>query len=128
MRLELEDDAAAGAEDPVDLLAERPVAVPGDVLDVLEELAGVDAALKVVLGEEVVVAAVLLAGTALAGRRRDGHGEVVALGDEVPDQRALAGAGRSGDDEEPWPHVSGGGVRPAPRAGGRRARPRSSTG
>jgi len=95
---------------------------------VLEELAGIDAARKLLRGEEVVLAAVLLPGAKRAGGRGNGDREVRAARNELPDQSALAGAGRAGDDEEPWPHVSGGAARPALLAGGPKVRPRSSTG
>ena len=60
--LELEQRNVAVRRDPVELRAERAVAVAGDVLDVLEELAARDACEEVVVGEEPVLAAVLLPG------------------------------------------------------------------
>jgi hypothetical protein len=92
------------ADDALDFLLQRPVAVPRDVGDVLEEVPGLDAALELVVGEKRVLAAVGLARPALARGGRDGHGQIGAAADERPDQRALAGAGRPGDDEEPGPH------------------------
>src|SRR5262249_44326250 len=54
LRLELEHRRFADAAQPVDLGAQRPVAVP-DVVDVLEELTCIDPRLEVVVVEEVVL-------------------------------------------------------------------------
>jgi hypothetical protein len=67
---------------------------------VLEELAGLDAADELLLGEEVVVPPVLFAGPLRTGGRRDRDLEVVAPGDERADECALPRPGRAGDDEE----------------------------
>ena len=76
-RLELEDAALPGREDALDLGAKRAVP-PGDVDDVLEELPPLDAREEVLLGKEVVVATVDLAGAACPGRGGDRQREVGA--------------------------------------------------
>jgi hypothetical protein len=67
---------------------------------VLEEVARLDAAAELLVGEEPVLAAVVLAGALRPGGGRDGDLE---LGDplgERPDQRPLPGSRRAGDDED----------------------------
>src|SRR5262249_54721724 len=66
--LDLEDDRAAVGELALDLLAKRPVLVPA-VARVLQELAGLDPAIELLRGEEVIVAAVDLALPRRPGRR-----------------------------------------------------------
>src|SRR5256885_5337669 len=73
LRLELEQGHVALRRDPLELGAEGPGAVAGDVLDVLEELAAPDAGEELVVGEEPVLAAVLLCAPPLARRGRDRH-------------------------------------------------------
>jgi hypothetical protein len=79
---------------------QRAVALARDVDDVLEELACRDPAVELLLGEEVVLAAVRLAAAARTGRRGDRDLEIVALGEQRADERALARAGGARDDEE----------------------------
>ena len=85
--------------DPLDLLPQRAVALPGDVRDVLEELAVGDAAGEVALREVVVVAAFLLAFAAEARCRGDRKLELGHARQQLADQRSLAGARRPGDDQ-----------------------------
>jgi hypothetical protein len=66
----------------------------------LEELAVGDTAVELSVVQEVVVAPVLLAWPPRSRRCRDRDLEVVPPVEQLPDQRALAGAGRAGDDEE----------------------------
>ena len=60
----------------------------------------VDRLLELGLGEEVVLAPVLLTRAPRSGRRRDRNLEIVATLEKLADQGSLAGAGRPGDDEE----------------------------
>src|SRR5207247_8244725 len=76
LRLQLEHGHVTGGGDPVDLRAERAVPLPGNVRNVLEEVAPVDAADELGVGEKPVLAAVLLAATPQPRRRRDRHLEV----------------------------------------------------
>jgi hypothetical protein len=70
---------------------------------VLEELPALDALEKLSLGEEVVVPAVRLPGTARARGRRDGELEVGTPFEQRLDKRALSSPRRAGDDEELGP-------------------------
>ena len=99
VELELEHADAAVVGDALHLGAQRPVALAGDVLDVLEEGALLDLGDELALAEEVVLDAVRLAGPPRARRRRDRDLEDGHPLDERLDQRSLAGAGRAGDDE-----------------------------
>ena len=88
-------------EQAVDLRSEGAVAAAGE-RDVLLELVVVDAALELGVGEEEVLAPVDLARALRSRGRRDG--DLCALGlpsQHAADERALAGAGRAGDDEQP---------------------------
>jgi hypothetical protein len=99
--LELEDADAAVLGDPVDLRAERSVPLARDVLDPLEEPVLLDAGGELRLAEEPVLAPVDLAGPLLPGRRRDGNLQLVGQPlEERADERALARARRTGDDED----------------------------
>ena len=89
--LELEQRRLSLSEQPVDLGVERPVAV-ADVVDVLEELAGVDAAVELLARQEPVVDAVLLARTLCARRRRDRERKLREPRQHELDQRAFARA------------------------------------
>ena len=100
VELQLEHADPAVRRDPVDLGAQRPVPPARDVLDPFEEPAVGDAARELVLFEEPVLAAVLLAGAEGPGRRRDRDLELRDALDERADQRPLAGAGRAGNDED----------------------------
>src|SRR5581483_2637181 len=75
------------------------VAVAGDVLHVLEELAARDTLEEVVVGEEPVFAPVLLRAPPLARRGRHGRLDLRHTLDELANERALAGARRARDDE-----------------------------
>ena len=88
--LELEHADPALGGDPVDLGAQRAVAA-ADELDVLEELARLDPGDELLLAQEPVLAAVLLAGPLRPRRRRDGDLELREPLDEPLDQRPLAG-------------------------------------
>ncbi len=99
-RLELENAASSGVENTLNLDVERAVALSGDVDHVLEEFACPHSSLECLFVEEVVLAPVLLTGTARAGRCRDRHLEIDPPGDERTDQRSLAGARWPGDDEQ----------------------------
>ena len=57
-------------------------------------------ALELVLGEEVVIDAVDLSLARVAGRRRDGEGEVGDADEQLLDQRPLADPRRAGNDED----------------------------
>jgi hypothetical protein len=83
----------------LELVAQRPVAL-ARVLRPLDELAGGDPPVELLLGQEPVVLALGLARARVARRGRDAQRQ---LGDPLaqqPDQRALADAGRPGDDED----------------------------
>ncbi len=97
----------AGRADALELGAKRPVAMPGDVVDVLEELVGLDPREELLRGQEPVLAPVLLAGPAIARRRGDGHLELGHPLQQLPDQRSLAGARRPGDDDRGRPVATG---------------------
>ena len=79
--------------------AARPVPVP-DVVDGLEELARVDAAVELVAIEEPIVNAVLLPRALRPRRRRDGKRELGEARQDQLDQRAFAGTRRPGDNED----------------------------
>jgi hypothetical protein len=99
LELDLEDDGPTARRVALELLAQRPVAVAG-VLGPLDELAGGDPPVELLLGEEPVVLALSLARPRVARGRRDAQRQ---LGDPLaqqPDQRALADAGGPGDDED----------------------------
>jgi hypothetical protein len=68
---------------------------------VLLELVVVDAALELLVGQEVVVDALDLAGSPRPGRRRDGDaGEAVVQLQDPADERSLACSRGTGDDED----------------------------
>src|SRR5437016_2120410 len=103
----------------------------------LEELVGFETPVELLLGDEVVVHAVHLAGADSAGGRRHGERELRKALEQTLDQRALAGTGLAGDDEDrpsrhQWKTLDAinGGRRgqPAPRAAGRTILRPSSTG
>src|SRR5581483_2658774 len=71
--LELEQGDLAVAANPRELREERAVAVPGHVLDVLQELARLELREELVRRQEPVVAAGELAGPLVARRRRNRH-------------------------------------------------------
>src|SRR5207302_1200677 len=68
--LDLEHDRGAGGQAALELRAQRSVAV-ARVCGVLDEVPGRDVRLELLVGHEVVVDAVTLAGPRLAGRGRD---------------------------------------------------------
>jgi hypothetical protein len=78
------------------VLAPRP-------LDPLEELVVGEAPVELVRADEPVLAPVLLAGAAGARRRRDGELQLRNALEQQPRKRALALAGRAGDDEDRRP-------------------------
>jgi len=98
--LELEDAAAPSAEDPFDLIVQRPVALTGHIDHVFEEVARSNAPVELALAEKVVLAPILLALPLRSGRRRDRDLQVVAAREQLSDERAFAGARRSRNDEE----------------------------
>jgi len=100
LRLQLEHTALPVCVNAPDLCAQRSVALPGDVDDVLEKLACFDAAQELAFVEEVVVAALGLPGTLRTRGRRDRDFEVVTPSDERPDESSLPSPRRTGDDEE----------------------------
>ena len=100
LELELEHADASVLRDPLDLGAERPVPAPGDVRHALEELAGVDPARELLVGEELVVAPVDLARPLRPRRGRDGDLEAGHALEQALDQRPLPRSGRPGDDED----------------------------
>ncbi len=71
-----------------------------DVLDPLEELAVAGPRAELVVVEEPVLAPVLLSGAHRARGRGDRGLELRKALEQPADQRALAGAGRPGDDED----------------------------
>ena len=87
--LDLEDDRAALVEAAVELRVQGPVVVAA-VAGELEEVVGVAPLLELLLGEEVVVAAVLLSLARLPRRRRDRERQVGHAFEQLLDQRALA--------------------------------------
>src|SRR5581483_5155551 len=99
LRLELEQRRLPAAPQAIDLRMKRAVAVP-DVVDVLEELPGLDPSVELDTIEEPVVDAVLLARALLARRGGDGGRQVREPRQDELDQRALAGARRPRDDED----------------------------
>src|SRR5581483_2620481 len=99
LRLELEEWHVPVRPDPLQLRLQGAVAVPGDVLHVLEELAGLDPGEELVRGQEPVLPPVLLPGPTAASRRRDRHLERRDALDELPDERSLAGARRHRADD-----------------------------
>ena len=105
--LELEQRHVPLRADALELRAERAVAVPGDVDDVLEEGARLDPREELVRVEEPVLASVHLAGPAVAGRRGDGHLQLGHALQQLPDQRSLAGTGRPGHDDDRRPGATG---------------------
>ena len=86
--------------DPVDLRAERAGALAPREADVLEEVPGREAPVELLVAQEPVVAAVLLAGTLGARRRGDGELEAVDAVDEQLREGALAFSRRPGEDED----------------------------
>ena len=66
----------------------------------LEEIVGVAALLELLLGEEVVIAAVALPLARLPGRRGDRELQVGDAFEQLLDQRSLADPGGAGDDED----------------------------
>jgi hypothetical protein len=84
----------------LELLAQRAVAL-ARVLGPLDELAGADAAVELVLGEEPVVLALGLAGARVARGRRDAERQLGNALAQQADQRALADARGPGDDDDP---------------------------
>ena len=97
LKLEHRDPALGG--DAVDLGAERAVALPGNVRDVLEEVAARDAVRELPVREEVVVAPVLLPASLKPRRGRDGELEVGDALEERADECSLPGPGRASDDD-----------------------------
>src|SRR6187200_1438326 len=100
VELELEDADAAVPADPVDLRPERAVPLVRDVLDPFEELAVLHPLAELLVGEEPVLAPVLLPGAHWSRGRGDRDLELREPLEQRADQRALAGAGRPGDDED----------------------------
>jgi hypothetical protein len=98
--LEIEQRDAACVEDPVDLRAQRAIAV-ARVLDVLEEGALRGPALELLLAQEVVVDAVGLPLPAPPGGRRDRDLELGEAGKDALDERSLPRARWSRDDDDP---------------------------
>jgi len=97
--LELEDAAAAGLEDPIDLGVQR--AVPSaDEDDVLEEGARADLRVELLVGEKVVLPPVPLSLAAQPGGGGDGDLQVASALDEAANEGSLPGSGGAGDDEE----------------------------
>ena len=100
VRLELEHADAPVRRDPVDLRAERPVAPVGHVLDPLEERRLLRARRELLVGEEPVLATVLLTGPLRPGRRGDRDLELRDPLEDRADQRPLPGARGTGDDDD----------------------------
>src|SRR5262249_23025681 len=86
--------------DSRDLRAECSVPVTGHVWHPLEEVAVVDAFRELLVREEVVVHAVVLAVATLPRGCGNRHLEPRDTLDERVNQRALARAGRAGDDDD----------------------------
>src|SRR5207237_10295498 len=99
-RLEVEQRNATLAANAVDLGAKRSVARPPRMRHVLEERALLDEPLELLLGDEVVLAAVPLAGTPLPRGRRDGELELGEATHELLLERALAGTRGTGDRDD----------------------------
>ena len=96
LHVDLEDDSARR---PLELAPQRPVAV-ARVHGVLQELAGLDAAVEVRLAEEVVVHPVDLARAGLAGGRGNGQLEAGNPLQEPLYERPLADARGPRDDQD----------------------------
>jgi hypothetical protein len=94
--VDLEHDSARRA---LQLAPERPVAV-ARIDGMLEELAGLDAAVEIGLAQEVVVDPVDLAWTGVARGRRDGQLEARNPLQEPFYERSLANARRPRDDQD----------------------------
>ena len=73
--VDVEDHAVTRSDTAVDLGAERTVVASRVDLFVLEEVATLDAGLKLLGREEVILHAMLLLPTGWAARRRDGEAE-----------------------------------------------------
>ena len=108
IRLELQHRHSAVSVDSVELGAKRPVALVRDVRDPFEERSFRDPGGELLVGEEPVLASVLLTGTLRARGGGDRDLELRQTVVERPDQRSLARAGGTSDDEY-GPH----GVAPA---------------
>ena len=98
--LELEHRRRALGRDAVDLRAQRPVARGPTNSTCSRKLAGGDAARELLVAQEPVLDAVLLARPLLARRRRDGELELREAREQRTDERALPGSGWPGDDED----------------------------
>src|SRR4051794_27670765 len=97
--LDLEDHGHAGVDPAAQLGAQGAVAAAG-VLGVLDEVPRVHARVELLRGQEVVVDPVLLPRARRPRGRGDRQLELGHAREEVRDQRALAHAGRPGDDED----------------------------
>jgi hypothetical protein len=89
LNLDLEDYRAAVIETALELRVQRAVVVAA-VARELEEVVSVTPLFELLLGEEVVIAAVLLSLARLPRRRGDGEREVGNAFEQLLDQRTLA--------------------------------------
>src|SRR6266542_503708 len=97
--LEVEERDLPGLVDAIDLEAERPVAMAGDVRNPFEEVASSNAAFELRIRDEPVFAPVLLAFPSLPGRRRDGELELGHTLEQSGLERALSGPRGPGHDD-----------------------------
>src|SRR5262245_5561478 len=100
LQLDLDERRRARGEDPLDLRAQRPVAVAG-VLDVLEEGALRDQRLELRGAQEVVLDPVDLARPAAAGGGRHRDLQPREAGKDSLDERPLPRPRRARDDDDP---------------------------
>ena len=96
--LDLQHHRLAGRGAPLELGAQRPVA-PARVLGVLDERALAQQRIELLVAEERVVDALLLARPRVARGRRDAQPEPGQLIAQQPDQRPLADPRGAGDDD-----------------------------
>src|SRR5690606_7178819 len=103
--VDLQQHVVAGLQVRLHRLPRRalPVAVHAGVL---EEVAGVDHALELLLGDEVVVLAVALARPRRARGEGDGQAQLGVARQHRVDDAGFAGPGRRGDDEEGASHLA----------------------
>src|SRR5262249_53732941 len=127
-------DAAAVPESLLNLAAQRAIPVPC-VRYMLEEFTRLDPAGELRVGEEVILAPVLLVRPARPGRRGRRHLQLRPRRPGAGGEGALAGPRGAGDDEQAAAHCNPAEVvlrrgtgRAARRAGGRRDRRRSCSG
>ena len=99
--VDVEDHAVTRSDTAVDLGAKRTVVAPRVDLFVLEEVATLDAGLKLLGREEVILHTMLLLPTGWTARSRDGEAEMQlgVLSEQTIDERTLPRTRWGGDDD-----------------------------